>query len=106
VPSGFEQRLIDLKHRLAKFREKQISLEPEAKIQGLPRKFGEELDLTMAAAHPASRWAGTAEPESEGLGDLAVAISIASANYEEHLELLSIKVPDRYSVPPSRTDRS
>ena len=74
VPSGFEQRLIDLKRRLKEFRDDQIALESEAKIQGIFAELDEGVNLAMAAAHQANRGTGIIEAESKGLGELAAAI--------------------------------
>jgi hypothetical protein len=73
VQEGFEQRLIDLKLRIADFlRNCQITHElAEGTILGKP---GDEPCLVTAPAYPANCHSGTVPAESDGLGGLSAAL--------------------------------
>lgn len=75
VPEGFEQRLIDLKHRIANDRGAQMAYESsEEKGRGLIGQTAEELRLVTTPAQADDRRTHATQAESEELRDLASAI--------------------------------
>jgi hypothetical protein len=108
VPEGFERQLIDLKDRIAEFRDDQsVNYAVEGVDLDMLGESGEELGMTPA--HPANRWASTMQAESEGLNGLASALdeyceAVQSIVFTTRARSRFLKVLQRQDWPRNLTD--
>jgi hypothetical protein len=107
VPEGFEQRLIDLRDRIAEFRDDQsVNYAVEGTDLGILGESGEELGTP---AHPAHRWVGTMHVESEELNGLGSALdeyceAVQAIVFTTRARSRSLKVLQRQDWPRNLTD--